>query len=624
MATNLNQNDAAKKKLDYMYDYVKAKTDEQRGLALYGMEQENAARDTLNQMYDHVMTQTGGGTSGPAKTTLGNMYDHVMTQTGAQSQPQDTASSFTDLTRPTYNNQWADKIQDAYDKVTSFGDFSYDIPAPEFTDRYADDRADLLAQLKNPGEFSYDYNTDPVYGAYAKQYRREGDRAAANALAQTSAATGGMPSSYAVSAAAQAGNYYGAQLADKIPQLYSEAYDRWLDQFTLKQHALSALQGESQNDYDRYLGELNQYNTDRNLAYQKYRDEYSRLIDAMNAASTREQIDYAKYLDELGQYNTDRNFAYNQRMDELEAQLNRDQTAYDRAWQAAEIGDYSQLNALGIDTTYAQEQLALQRELDRLNAAGAYAQYGDLSKLESAGVDIGQLLAEREYNRIMQDTDAKRAELGLAGDYAQYGDYSKLKEFGVDIATLLAQQEQARREAALDEEYRQAQIDNIKWTQERNEDQDAYDRQYKLALAAYEAGDPTLLRAMGVNPETVKDTGEATQAQIMASLKAVDSGTADAEDYDILIRAGYFNQNGSATDKLTAYGMTEADVAELVNKADSELLTEEEWKKLKAYGNVYGVDTSITRYNTYAEYIEAMEQLIRAEPALIGINKAFG
>ena len=608
MATNLNQNDAAKKKLDYMYDYVKAKTDEQRGLALYGMEQENAARDTLNQMYDHVMTQTGGGTSGPAKTTLGNMYDHVMAQTGAQSQPQDTASSFTDLTRPTYNNQWADKIQDAYDKVTSFGDFSYDIPAPEFTDRYADDRADLLAQLKNPGEFSYDYNTDPVYGAYAKQYRREGDRAAANALAQTSAATGGMPSSYAVNAAAQAGNYYGAQLADKIPQLYSEAYDRWLDQFTLKQHALSALQGESQNDYDRYLGELNQYNTDRNLAYQKYRDEYSRLIDAMNAASTREQIDYAKYLDELGQYNTDRDFAYNQRMDELEAQLNRDQTAYDRAWQAAEIGDYSQLNALGIDTTYAQEQLALQRELDRLNAAGAYAQYGDLSKLEGAGVDIGQLLAEREYNRIMQDTDAKRAELGLAGDYAQYGDYSKLKEYGVDIATLLAQQEQARREAALDEEYRQAQIDNIKWTQEYNKQQDAYnkqqdayDRQYKLALAAYEAGDPTLLRAMGVNPETVKSAGEVTQAQAMAALNAVQNGKADVDDYDALIRAGYYDQNGAPTDKLTAYGMTDAEAAALAKKADKEYLTEEEWNQLKAYG----ADADAVMYDTYELYSDA-------------------
>ena len=574
----------AKKTLDYMYDYVKAKTDEQRGLALYGMEQENAARDTLNQMYDHVMSQTGGGSSGPAKTTLGNMYAHVITQTGA-SKPQDTASSFGDVTKPTYNNQWADTIRDTYDKVTSFGDFSYDIPAPEFTDRYAEDRADLLAQLKNPGEFSYDYSADPVYGAYAKQYRREGDRAAANALAQTSAATGGMPSSYAVSAAAQAGNYYGSQLADKIPQLYSEAYDRWLDQFTLKQHALSALQGETQNDYDRYLGDLSQYNTDRNLAYQQYQDEYSRLIDAMNAASTREQIDYAKYLDELGQYNTDRDFAYNQRMDELEAQLSRDQTTYDRAWQAAEIGDYSQLNALGIDTTYAQEQLALQRELDKLNAAGAYAQYGD---------------------------------------------YSKLEDSGVDIATLLAQQEQAQREAALDEEYRQAQIDNIKWTQDYNKQQDAYnkqqdayDRQYKLALAAYEAGDPTLLRAMGVNPGTVSGTGEVTQAQIMASLKAVDSGTADAEDYDILIRAGYFNQYGSATDKLTAYGMTESDVAELVNKADSELLTDEEWKKLKAYGNVHGNDTSITRYNTYAEYIEAMEQLKRAEPALNGINEAF-
>lgn len=88
------------------------------------------------------------------------------------------------------------------------------------------------------GAFQYDADTDPNMAAYRKAYLREGQRATANALAQTSAATGGVPSSYAATAATQAGNYYAAQLADKVPELRAQAYQEYLDKKSLEQQEL--------------------------------------------------------------------------------------------------------------------------------------------------------------------------------------------------------------------------------------------------------------------------------------------------------------------------------------------------------------------------------------------------
>ena len=75
-------------------------------------------------------------------------------------------------------------------------------------------------------DFTYNAREDPVYQDYRKQYLREGDRATANALGQASAASAGRPSSYAVTAATQAGDYYATQLTDKIPDLYNQAWTR--------------------------------------------------------------------------------------------------------------------------------------------------------------------------------------------------------------------------------------------------------------------------------------------------------------------------------------------------------------------------------------------------------------
>ena len=116
-------------------------------------------------------------------------------------------------------------------------------PNPE---EYTSDYVRMLDQVVNGQEpFSFDPFTDPRYSAYKKAYNREGDRAAANALATSAAATGGRPSSWANTAAQEANNYYAAKLADIIPTLWSEARGEYDKDFTqLMQRMNAAYQQE--------------------------------------------------------------------------------------------------------------------------------------------------------------------------------------------------------------------------------------------------------------------------------------------------------------------------------------------------------------------------------------------
>lgn len=98
-----------------------------------------------------------------------------------------------------------------------------------------DNYAGLLDQANAQGSFLYDPEKDPVWSAYKKQYAREGERAGTNAMAQAAAMSGGIPSSYAVTAGQQANNYYAGQMSDIIPELEQNAYQRYLAEQDLKQ-----------------------------------------------------------------------------------------------------------------------------------------------------------------------------------------------------------------------------------------------------------------------------------------------------------------------------------------------------------------------------------------------------
>lgn len=195
------------------------------------------------------------------------------------------------------------RSDDLLDQLGSFGSFSYG-EAPTYENTFAQQQKDLLDRILNREDFSWSKETDPQWSSYKKSYLREGDRATANALAKASAASGGRPSSYAVNAATQAGDYYATKLNDVIPTLYQQAYERYLDEYNMKLKDLNTVNQQEQLDYAKYLDRLGQFNTDRGFAYQNYADDYDRLRSQLADVQGQDQIDYARYLDEVSRQQT--------------------------------------------------------------------------------------------------------------------------------------------------------------------------------------------------------------------------------------------------------------------------------------------------------------------------------
>lgn len=202
-------------------------------------------------------------------------------------------SQYNKISYTQQTNQWNDTINALWDQINGYGPFQDTREKPTYSNRYDQQINDLLRQYVNRGKFSYDYKNDPLYANYRKQYQREGQRATQDALAEAAAASGGIPSSYAASAAAQAQNYYASQIADKIPELERLAYQKYLDDASLQQSKISALQGQEQLDYAKYIDALGQYNTDRNFDYGVYSDRYNQIANNLGLAANQQSTQYS-------------------------------------------------------------------------------------------------------------------------------------------------------------------------------------------------------------------------------------------------------------------------------------------------------------------------------------------
>lgn len=194
--------------------------------------------------------------------------------------------------------KYAPKIDETLDKIGSFKPFEYG-SAPSYENRFQQKQQELLDAALNRDPFSWSKETDPQYSSYKKTYLREGERATADALAKASTASSGRPSSFAVNAATQAGDYYATKLSDVIPTLYQQAYERYLKDYQMKLSDLNAVNQQEQLDYAKYLDRLNQFNTDRTFDYNNYLGEYGRLQDYLGGLQGQDQTTYNRYLDVL-------------------------------------------------------------------------------------------------------------------------------------------------------------------------------------------------------------------------------------------------------------------------------------------------------------------------------------
>lgn len=98
-------------------------------------------------------------------------------------------------------------------------------------------------------QHSYDALEDPTYKIYEDVFRREGKRAAEDTMGRAAQQTGGMASSYAVTAAAAQEQEAAKKIADIIPQLEAQAYDR-------HQKEVAQWNAERNFDYSKLLDQI--------------------------------------------------------------------------------------------------------------------------------------------------------------------------------------------------------------------------------------------------------------------------------------------------------------------------------------------------------------------------------
>lgn len=101
-------------------------------------------------------------------------------------------------------------------------------------------------------EWSYNPEDDPVYRAYSDMYRREGERAYRDAAAKLASKrnNGGMTSAAQTVANGQLA-YYMSKLADKIPELAKNSYDRYKYEYQKKKDAYDAVLKRSDSDWSK-------------------------------------------------------------------------------------------------------------------------------------------------------------------------------------------------------------------------------------------------------------------------------------------------------------------------------------------------------------------------------------
>lgn len=247
---------------------------------------------------------------------------------------------------------------------------NYAVTPDMYDKEYARALGDYLATDANEV-----YDTD-LWNAYAKQYRREGDRAAADVLGQYAGLNGGALPSYAQSAVSQQRNYYASQLADRVPEIYdalrSERAGRLSALASAKEQALAEAETAAKYKDTSKLSALG-IDVSRYLAD----EEYSRAMDEALAAA--QLGDYTKF-DALTGAQTGAAQRDAQRRAAAEA-----------AMSAGDAALFDELYGTGVGDVYrrAEERTAQSTALDNAYKA---ASLGNLAPLASLwGMSVGEL-----------------------------------------------------------------------------------------------------------------------------------------------------------------------------------------------------------------------------------------
>lgn len=224
-----------------------------------------------------------------------------------------------------FAHRGAENIRSTYGNYTGGSDgskFYVDTPTPmsyykeDFQNPYQDAYDKALNAVMNQKGWSYNPENDMAYQAAKKQYLREADRATKNTMGQAAAMTGGIPSTAAVNAASQAGDYYRTQLSDQLGSYMDRSYQRYVDAIGNDFDRLSAIRSMSNDARD-------QYDTDRNFGYNQWTDDLGYRTD-------REQADYERKQDEYNKQMTEKQYSDSLDLDLVDSYMAQYEATGDR------------------------------------------------------------------------------------------------------------------------------------------------------------------------------------------------------------------------------------------------------------------------------------------------------
>ena len=183
---------------------------------------------------------------------------------------------------------------------------------------YAEQIQQALAALNQP--YVYDPN-NPQAQAVRENYTQAGQQAMENTLAQVSARTGGLASSYAGTAAQQQYNNYMQGMNDALLEVEQQAKQNWLADQGLKQANLQLLMAMASQDENSYYNALNaqmaaqQYKDD--LSYRQWQQQFSQqeylnqlMYQNWQQGLTEDQWEFEKQQYQNSLASEDRQYAY--------------------------------------------------------------------------------------------------------------------------------------------------------------------------------------------------------------------------------------------------------------------------------------------------------------------------
>lgn len=243
--------------------------------------------------------------------------------------------------------------------------------------------AEALKNWQNYKPFEYNVNADALYKQYRNNFINQGKLAMQDTAGQAAALTGGYGSSFAQNVGQQAYQGYLQKLNDVVPALQEAAYNRHLQGKEDAFKNWQAAQAMEEQDYGRYIDELNRYNAEYNRLYGEYTDAYNREYSQFQYDDQR---DYQQYQDTLSQENWQKQFDADQ--------------AY-RNWQMSQAsgsGAGAKTTTVAYDNgnVDTEDIKAIQRQLG-IPATG----YWDEVSYRAAG----GLTAEDAYHLVFSDPD---------------------------------------------------------------------------------------------------------------------------------------------------------------------------------------------------------------------------